>query len=266
MRFTAVIASSAAVSGALAGLYYEEPAYTTIDDKVYTSVKTCTDKPTYAPTEAPVYEPAPTDYPVSEVTYTSYEMVTVTDCGDYVTNCPAETYTSAVYSVSTCVPAATDYYVPPANTTDYYVPPAEEYPTETAYPTEYPAETTSCTTEVPYPTETAYPTETLTYYTTVCPGKDYCYATTVTSTYCPGKPTETAYVPEEPTYVPHPEPTTYAPEPVPTYTPTCPGGYDCPAPPSNETTYVPPPSYTGAGSKMTISLGALALAGVAFLL
>jgi hypothetical protein len=255
MRFTAVLASSAAVSGALAGLYAEEPVYTTVDDKVYTSVKTCTDKP-YEPTMAPVYEPAPTEYPASEVTYTSYEKVTVTSCGDYVTNCPAEVYTSTAYSVSTCVPATTDYYVPPANTTDYYVPPAE-YPTETP---EYPAE---------YPTETAYPTETHTYYTTVCPQKEYCYATTVTSTYCPGKPTETPYVPEEPTYVP-----TYShPAPEPTHpAPVCPGGYDCPAepsyvpvPPMNETTYVPPPSYTGAAVANGVSFGALAAAGLALL-
>jgi len=262
MRFTAILASSAAVTGALAGVYYEEPAYTTIDDKVYTSVKTCTDKAS-EPTAAPVYEPAPTDYPVSEVTYTSYEKVTVTSCGDYVISCPADVYTSTAYSVSTCPPVySTDYYVPPANTTDYYVPYETEVPTYEA-PTDYPVETTPCTTTEVYPTE--YPTDsetyTHTYYTTVCPQKEYCYATTVTSTYCPGKPTETPYVPEEPTYVP----TSYAPE-VPTYThvPVCPGGYDCP--PVNQTTYVPPPSYTGAGAQNVVSFGALALAGLALLL
>lgn len=264
MRFTAILATSAAVTGALAGLYEEEPVYATVDDKVYTSVKTCTDK-TYEPTSAPVYEPAPSDYPVSEVTYTSYEKVTVTSCADYVVSCPAETYTSTAYSVSTCGSASsTDYYIPPANTTDvYYAPPTyeTEVPTYEA-PSEYPAETTTpCTTS----TE-SYPTETATYYTTVCPGKDYCYATTVTSTYCPGKPTETSYVPEAPTYVPE-KPTSYAPEtPVYTHVPVCPGGYDCPSVPSNETTYVPPPSYTGAASSNAVSFGALALAGLALLL
>jgi hypothetical protein len=259
MRFTAILATSAAVTGALAGLYEEEPAYVTVDDKVYTSVKTCTDKP-YEPTEAPVYEPTTTDSPVYEVTYTSYEKVTITSCADYVVSCPAETYTSTSLSVSTCggYSSTAEYYVPPVNTTDvYYAPPVyeTEVPTYEA-PSEYPAETTTpCTTssEV-YPTE--YPTETHTYYTTLCPGKDYCYATTVTSTYCPGKPTETSYVPEVPTYVP--EKPSYAPE-TPTYT-------HVPYVPSNETTYVPPPSYTGAASSNAVSFGALALAGLALLL
>jgi len=259
MQFLTTILAAAAVTGAVASYEYaEEPVYTTVDDKVYTSVKTCSDK--YAePTTAPVYEseaPVPT-YPASEVTYTSYEKITVTSCGDYVTDCPALTYTSEVYSTSTCGGA---YYTAPANVSSEY-----PYETPAAYPTE---------TEVPYPSEVPYESETLThtYYTTVCPGKDYCYATTVTSTYCPGKPTETAYVPEHPTYVPtYPAETTTCTTDVPvaTYTPVAPcNGYDCPAPApvKNETTPYVPPAYEGSASSFGISFGALALAAFAMLI
>lgn len=282
MHFATLIATSAAIGGALAssGSYAEEPVYYTSADQVYTSVKTCTDKPAaptsdsvYVPpvsepvyaaptTEEPVYAPEPTDYP-TEVTYTSYDVITVTSCADYVTNCPAATYTSTAYSVSTCTgkPTAPGYYVPPANSTDYYVPPPV-YETETpVYPTSVPVYEVPSTSDV----------YTHTYYTTVCPGKDYCYATTVTSTYCPGKPTETPYVPTEvPSYTPVYTPT-YTPVPPPVYTsvpPSCPGGYDCPTPtpPKNETTtYTPPPSYTGAASANFVSFGVAAVAGLAAL-
>jgi hypothetical protein len=274
MHFTTILATSAAIGGALAGSYQEEPVYYTSAEQVYTSIKTCTDKPAaptsdsvyvptsepvygvpteepvYAPTttEEPVYAPEPTDYP-TEVTYTSYDVITVTSCGEYVTNCPAATYTSAVYSVSTCTGSG-PYYTPPANTTDYYVPPPT-YETETPeYPTSVPVY------EVPSSSEVY----THTYYTTVCPGKDYCYATTVTSTYCPGKPTETP-VYTKPTEVPSytPVPPVYT-APPPSYTPV-------PTPPKNETTptYSPPPSYTGAASANFVSFGVAAVAGLAAL-
>jgi hypothetical protein len=276
MHFTTILATSAAIGGALAGSYQEEPVYYTSADAVYTSIKTCTDKPAvptsdsvYVPpvsepvygaptsTEEPVYAPEPTDYP-TEVTYTSYDVITVTSCADYVTNCPAATYTSTAYSVSTCTGKATPpvYYQPPANATDYYVPPP-------VYETE--VQTPPCTTSTPvYEVPSTSDVYTHTYYTTVCPGKDYCYATTVTSTYCPGKPTETPYVPSEvPSYTP-------VPPPVYTSVPSCPGGYDCPpttTPPKNETTptYTPPPSYTGAASANFVSFGVAAVAGLAAL-
>lgn len=271
MHFTTLLATSAAISGALAGQYYEEPVYTTVDDKVYTSVKTCTDTPTYAPTDAPMYEPAHTDapmyepahsdYPVSEVTYTSYEKVTVTSCADYVVSCPAETYTSTAYSVSTCdgypvptyeAPATTDYYVPHVNATHYDTP---------VYETPAPE---------PYPTHTEE-TYTHTYYTTVCPGEKYCYGTTVTSTYCPEKTDYSTPVYHEPSHVPtkpvyeepvHEEPSytkpVYTP-PVYTAPPAC-DGYSCPE--GNATVPVPPPSYTGAASANTVSFGVAAVAGL----
>jgi hypothetical protein len=284
MHFTATfIATSAAVSGALAS-YYEEPVYYTSEEAVYTSIKTCTESsayggygaPTseavYAPTSEPVYAPAPTSYAApTEVTYTSYALVTVTSCADYVTNCPAATYTSAIYSVSSCTgeygaPSSVPYYVPPVNTTACYgydCPASTPvyYPTETAvYPTETPVYTTPCTTETAvYPTET--PTYyTNTYYTTVCPGKDYCYATTVTSTYCPGPSTVVTYVPQSPTYTP-------VPPPVYTTAPSCPGGYGCPTTPVNQTTpvYTPPPVQTGAASANAVSFGVAVIAGLAAL-
>lgn len=262
MHFSTILATSAAVGGALAGVYQEEPVYYTSADQVYTSIKTCTDKPAvptsdsvYAPSSEPVYVPTteepvygapePTPYP-TEVTYTSYDVITVTSCGEYVTDCPAATYTSPVYSVSTCT-GAPSYYQPPANSTDYYVPP----PT---YETEPPVYTTPVPTYGEPETSDVY---THTYYTTVCPGKDYCYATTVTSTYCPGK-TSTDVVPpytkptEVPSYTKPVEVPSYTkPVEVPTYTPSCPGGYNCPpTPPKNQTTptYTPPPSYTGAAT------------------
>lgn len=276
MHFSTILATSAAIGGALAGSYQEEPVYYTSAEQVYTSIKTCTDKPAaptsdsvYVPpvsepvygaptTTAPVYEPEPTDYP-TEVTYTSYDVVTVTSCGEYVTNCPAATYTSAVYSVSTCTGSQPSYYQPPANSTDYYVPPPTYETPVPEYPTSVPVYEVPSTSDV----------YTHTYYTTVCPGKDYCYATTVTSTYCPGKPTEPP-VYTKPTEVP-----SYTPVPPPVYTsvpPTCPGGYDCPptppTPPKNETTptYTPPPSYTGAASANFVSFGVAAVAGLAALL
>ncbi|KAK6511929.1 hypothetical protein TWF481_000833 [Arthrobotrys musiformis] len=267
MHFTTLLATSAAVGGALAGVYQEEPVYYTSAEQVYTSIKTCTDKPAvptsdsvYVPpasepvyggvpttTEAPVYAPEPTGYE-TEVTYTSYDVITITSCADYVTDCPAATYTSTAYSVSTCAgtPESSGYYVPPANSTDYYVPPPV-YETETPeYPTSVPVYEVPSTSDV----------YTHTYYTTVCPGKDYCYATTVTSTYCPGKPTEV------PSYT--------KPVEVPSYTPvpSCPGGENCPTPPKNETetpTYTPPPSYTGAASTNFVSFGVAAVAGLAAL-
>ncbi|KAK6353731.1 hypothetical protein TWF730_008160 [Orbilia blumenaviensis] len=282
MHFSTILATSAAVGGALAGVYQEEPVYYTSAEQVYTSIKTCTDKPAVptsdsvyapvsepvygAPTTEPVYAPEPTDYP-TEVTYTSYDVVTVTSCGDYVTNCPAATYTSTAYSVSTCTGTEPSYYQPPANSTDYYVPPPT-YETETPeYPTSVPV----------YEVPTTSDVYTHTYYTTVCPGKDYCYATTITSTYCPGKPTDVphtkptdVYTVPPPSYTPATE--TPEPTPVPTYTPPTPGcgeGEYCPpTPPKNETTtptYTPPPSYTGAASANFVSFGVAAVAGLAAL-
>lgn len=265
MHFSTFIATTAAVSGALAS-YYEEPVYYTSAEAVYTSIKTCsegyaapTSEAVYAAptTAAPApYGSSPAEYgPVSEVTYTSYTKITVTSCGDYVTNCPAATYTSAAYSVSTCTGESPSYYVPAVNSTAvYYTAPYETpapYGSETPVPAPYET-STPCPSETPVPV----PTYTNTYYTTVCPGKDYCYATTVTSTYCPGTP------------VPVP---TYTPVPPPVYTtavvPSCPGGYNCPTPPKNETTpvYTPPPSYTGAASANAVSYGVAAVAGLAAL-
>ncbi|RVD82994.1 uncharacterized protein DFL_007399 [Arthrobotrys flagrans] len=274
MHFTTILATSAAVGGALAGVYQEEPVYYTSAEQVYTSIKTCTDEPAvptsdsvYVPpvsepvygeptTEAPVYAPEPTGYGPSEVTYTSYDVITITSCADYVTDCPAATYTSTAYSVST---PPTDYYQPPANSTDYEVPPpVYEYETP-EYPTDVPVYEVPSTSEV----------YTHTYYTTVCPGKDYCYATTVTSTYCPGNPTE---VPTEvPVYTPPVDVPSYTQPPVevPTYTPPVDvPTYNPPTPPQNETetpTYTPPPSYTGAASANFVSFGVAAVAGLAAL-
>lgn len=274
MHFTTILATSAAVTGALASgaAYYESsPAYYTTGGKVYTS---CTEesKPTkpavyghattpvyVAPTKAAVYSaPAPYSAP-AEVTYTSYAKITITSCAPYVTNCPAAVYTSTAYSVSTCneaVPtysAPASYYVPPSNGT--YVPPVYSQPAEYSAP----ASTTECSeTPVAYPTET--PTYTATYYTTVCPGAEYCYATTVTSTWCPGA---TEYVTPTPvpvaTYTAAPPPVVYT-----SVTPSCPGGYNCPSIPVNNqtTTYTPPPSYTGAASANTVSFGVAAVAGL----
>lgn len=277
MHFTTILATSAAVGGALAGVYQEEPVYYTSAEQVYTSIKTCTDKPAvptsdsvYVPpssepvygaptTEAPVYTPEPTGYGPSEVTYTSYDLITITSCADYVTDCPAATYTSTAYSVSTCTgtPEPTgDYYVPPVNSTDYYVPPPVY---ETEAPSSVPVYEVPSTSEV----------YTQTYYTTVCPGKDYCYATTVTSTYCPGEPTEVPV--EVPSYTAPVEVPSYTqPVEVPSYTPapSCPGGDNCPTPPKNETetpTYSQPPSYTGAASANFVSFGVAAIAGLAAL-
>jgi hypothetical protein len=275
MHFSTILATSAAVGSALAGVYQEEPVYYTSSEAVYTSIKTCTDKaavPTsdsyYAPTSEPVYyAPSTTDEPVyapettgygTEVTYTSYDVITVTSCADYVTNCPAATYTSTAYSVSTCTgESQPSYYQPPVNSTAvYYVPPT--------YETETPVYAPSSTPDV----------YTHTYYTTVCPGKDYCYATTVTSTYCPGKPTEVpSYTKpsEVPPYTVATEVPSYTPVPPPVYTsvtPSCPGGYNCPSTPVNETTtptYTPPPSYTGAASANFVSFGVAAVAGLAAL-
>ncbi|KAK6335300.1 hypothetical protein TWF718_010733 [Orbilia javanica] len=274
MHFTTLLATSAAVGGALAGVYQEEPVYYTSAEQVYTSIKTCTDKPAvptsdsvYVPpvsepvygeptTEAPVYAPEPTPYGPSEVTYTSYDVITITSCAGYVTDCPAATYTSTAYSVSTCTgaPEPSSYYVPPANSTDYYVPPPV-YETETPeYPTSVPV----------YEVPTTSDVYTHTYYTTVCPGKDYCYATTVTSTYCPEKPTEVpSYTKpvEVPSYTKPVEVPSYTkPVDIPTYVP--------PTPPKNETetpTYTPPPSYTGAASTNFVSFGVAAVAGLAAL-
>jgi hypothetical protein len=277
MHFTATfIATSAAVSGALAS-YYEEPVYYTSAEAVYTSIKTCTESsagyaaPTSeavygAPSSAPVYAPAPTSYEApTEVTYTSYALVTVTSCADYVVSCPAATYTSTAYSVSSCTgsygaPSSVPYYVPPVNTTapvcyGYDCPAETPVYTPTETPVYYPTETPSV-----YPTET--PTYyTNTYYTTVCPGKDYCYATTVTSTYCPGpSSTVVTYVPQSPTYTP-------VPPPVYTTVPSCPGGYGCPTTPVNQTTptYTPPPFQTGAASANAVSFGVAVIAGLAAL-
>jgi len=253
MHFTTILAASAAVTGVLAGHgkgkghgNSYEYSYTTVDDKVYTSVSTCTGD--YEPTEAPVYEPTssvyavPTEAPVYEVTYTSYEKVTVTSCADYVPNCPAAVYTSTAYSVSTCTGAVPTYvpepeYYPPSNGT--YAPEPPVYETYTPEPTYAPSHT-----------------YTQTYYTTVCPGKNYCYGTTVTSTYCPyPTPTETpSYVPVPPTETP-----SYVPVPPPTYTSEVPS-YNGTTP-----TYSPPPSYTGAASANAVSFGVAAIAGLAAL-
>ncbi|EWC44021.1 hypothetical protein DRE_01373 [Drechslerella stenobrocha 248] len=266
MRFSTLAATSATVAGALAQGYYETPVYYTSAGAVYTSIKTCTETPA-APTKPAVYGvpssapyvapyPAPTSAPAyeapsyggSEVTYTSYDLITVTSCADYVPSCPAVTYTSTAYSVY--APPAYSY-VPPSNSTtctdkgDTYAPPT--YAVPPVYETPAPSPPV-------YETPVYTPKETLTttYYTTVCPGKDYCYATTITSTWCPGA----TPAPEHPTakYTPAPVPTYVAPPPV--YSSVVP-------PPKNVTTptYVPPPSYTGAASANAVSFGVAAIAG-----
>jgi hypothetical protein len=255
MHFTTLFAASAAVTGALAGVSYEY-SYTTVDDKVYTSVSTCTGD--YEPTEAPVYEPTssvyavPTEAPVYEVTYTSYAHVTVTSCADYVTNCPAVVYTSTAYSVSTCTggssyPTDVPEYETPSNGT--YAPPPPVYESYAPEPTYAPSDT-----------------YTQTYYTTVCPGKDYCYGTTITSTYCPyATPTE---VPTTSTYCPPTETATYVPVAPPTYVPVPPPTYtthEVPSYNASTPTYSPPPSYTGAASANAVSFGVAAIAGLAAL-
>jgi hypothetical protein len=258
MHYTALTAA-ALVGSAFAGAYYEEPTYLTTSSKVYTSVSTCTEKPTYETTSAPVYyAPSSSAAAPYEVTYTSYEHVTVTSCADYVTSCPAKTYTSAAYSVSTCtgeyVPTDVPYYAPSASEVPYYVPPANT--TEYAPPVyETPAPY--------YPTESE--TYTQTYYTTVCPGANYCYGTTITSTYCPGS--TPVYVATTPVYVPPAVSTsTYCPPsttevyvpPVYTAAPVY------PAPNATET--YTPPAYTGAASSNAVSFGVAAIAGLVALL
>jgi len=277
MHFSTIAASVALVGTAMAGSgYYESPEYYTADEKVYTSVSTCTGKET-KPTEpsyAPEYpsssvapypttsvEPYPTyapEYPSSSVAtypivYTSYEKVT--DHG--------KTYTSTAYS--TCSYGSPDYPAPSAPAYPEEKPPVY-YPhgneTVPEYPAEYPPKE-----EHPYPTtdvpEVPHYT---TVYTTVCPGKDYCYATTV-SEY--PKPTKPAYpVPETPEYpapskpaYPVPDYSKPAPAP-PTY--TQPPVYEQP-PKGNETYPAPPPSYTGAASTTGFSFGVAAIAAVAAL-
>ncbi|KAK6344539.1 hypothetical protein TWF696_008173 [Orbilia brochopaga] len=298
MRFATLAATSATVAGALAQGYYEQPVYHTTNGQVYTSIKTCTEKPTGpsegsygapssapayaapssapgyaapshgengygAPSSAPVYA-APTSAPVygspsnapgypTEVTYTSYQHITITSCGSYVTNCPAAVYTSPVYSVSTCTgeqPAYTppSYEAPPVYSQPAYVPPTNNSgygapPPVYSAPPEYSAPPTYN----PPSHEGGYNSETLTatYYTTVCPGGNYCYATTATSTYCP---------------------TPNAPGNVPTYAPAPPAPvYSAPPPTYNNnatSTYVPPPSYTGAASVNAVSFGVAAFAGL----
>jgi hypothetical protein len=240
MQFTTFLAASVAVTGALAGVGYEAPA----PEPEYTTTTSCSKSvvPEYETTSAPVYEPTdspePTDYGCSDVVYTSYS--TYENPADYAV------YTSTYYSTSKCpevVPVPT--YVPPAKncTTSS----AYEVPVDYATPTDYATpEPTDYATEEPE-------TYTKTYYTTVCPGKAYCYGTTVTSTYCPATETHV------PSYVPEPEHPTKSYEHVPTYEPVPPPTYTKPA--YNETV-PPPPSYTGAASSNTISFGAAAFAGL----
>lgn len=248
MHFTTVLATSIAITGALAGQYYEAPAPEPVPE--YPTTTTSCSKtvvPDYEPTESPepVYptEPAyPSDspeepeYPCSDVVYTSYS----TYVKDYAH------HTTAYYSTSKC-PVAEPTYVPsyPAkNCTTSDVPAPYPTPVPTYPPHEEPE----------YPSEEPE-TYTKTYYTTVCPGKSYCYATTVTSTYCPSK--ETSYAPEPPKHYPTPEPEkpSYVPVPPPTYTKPA-------YPPHNETVPAPPPSYTGAASSTAVSFGAVAFAGL----
>jgi hypothetical protein len=251
MHFTTILATSAAVTGALASNgYYEQPAYVTTSEKVYTSVSTCTEgyaaptseavyaTPTTpagyykAPTSEAVYVPSSKVYPSapaaygSEITYTSYDKITV----------GGATYTSAAYSVSTCTEGSPAYYTPSVNSTAvYYVPvpyssETPVYETPVAYPSETPVYYTH-ETPVEYPTKTpvAYPTETLTY--------THTYATEVPS---------------------------YTAVPPPVYTSAV---YVPPTPPYNATTpvYTPPPSYTGAASANAVSFGVAAVAGFAAL-
>lgn len=258
MHFSTITISASVIVGALAGHGYGAPEYHTKDAKVYTSVSTtCTEGSDYKPTtpvyEAPVYTTsapvyaAPSDSPY-EVTYTSYEHVTVTSCGDYVKSCPAKVYTSTAYSVSTCnggyaVPtdhahSSAPYYIPPSNTTEY-APPVYEAPTSAVY-------------EAPY----SEPTLTHTYYTTVCPGANYCYGTTVTSTYCPYS---TPY--STPVYTPvYSAPS--KPTEVPSYTPVYTPPTYTEVPTKNETTYVPPPSYTGGAVANSLNFGVIGFAGL----
>jgi hypothetical protein len=246
MHFTTVLAASSVVASAFAGAgYYEpspEPTTTSCSKTVVPEYET-TSTPVYeAPetTEVPEYPTASPEEPsCKDIVYTSYSVSE--NAYDY------KVYTHTIYSTSSCP------YVAPEPT---YVPayPAKNCTTSAGYEVpEYPA------TEVPeYPTSTTdvhySPEETVyTVYTTVCPGKSYCYGTTVTSTYCPQ--TDKTVVPE-PTYPPktyeHP-PKSYEPE-HPTYT----------APPSygHNETIPPPPSYTGAASSTTVSFGAIAFAGL----
>ncbi|KAJ6259449.1 hypothetical protein Dda_5086 [Drechslerella dactyloides] len=312
MRFATFAATSAAVTGALAQAYYEQPVYHTSNGQVYTSIKTCTDKPTGptegsygAPSSAPGYA-APSDHPVygapsntdhgygaptggsypvptkeatypapskgpeygAEVTYTSYAHITITSCADYVKNCPGSVYTSPVYSVSTCT-GETPAYTPPAYSPPAYTPPEYSPPSNNsgygAPPPVYSAPPTY-TAPPTYGGDHGKETLTTTYYTTVCPGANYCYATTVTSTYCPNPTPAPPH--EVPTYAPAPPPVYSAPAPV--YSAPAPH-YSAPAPPptygQNATsTYAPPPSYTGAASVNAVSFGVAAIAGLAALL
>jgi hypothetical protein len=259
MHFSTITISASVIVGALAGYGYEAPHHTKEAKPVYTTSSICTDSPDYKPTKpvykAPVYKTTTPVYqapvyttkapvynaPVYNVhTYTSYELVTVTSCGEYVKDCPAKVYTSTVYSVSTCTEgytAPTDsapYYVPPSNNTDYAAP-VYEAPTTPVY-------------EAPY----AAPTLTHTYYTTVCPGANYCYGTTITSTYCPYSTSAPAAVYTPPAYTApvHTE-APYVPPPTYTQVPT-----------KNETTYVPPPQYTGGAASTSLNIAVMGMAGL----
>lgn len=241
MHFTTFLAASVAVTGALAGVGYEAPAPEPVYEPTTTSCSKTVVPEYESTTEVPVYEPTdspePTDYDVyTTVVYTSY--ATYEDPKDY------GVHTSTYYST-------TVYKVPEPTYEPTYAPPAKNCTTSSVYevPTYEPVpEPTDYATPEPTDYATPEPTYTKTYYTTVCPGKAYCYGTTVTSTYCPSTKT---HVPEVPSYVPEHPPKTYEPVPPPTYT----------KPAYNETV-PPPPSYTGAASSNAVSFGAAAFAGL----
>lgn len=206
----------------------EQAAYTT-PPAAYSAPVYASSAPVYA-SSAPVYN-NPTPVAVysqpTVITYTSVDHVTITSCAAYVTNCPARTYHSTAYSTSTYsyCPVESSSVVP----VPVYTIPANHTIAATTPPVTY----------------------TRTVVSTVCPGVNYCYATTVTSTYCPYSTTAVSMP-----YVPA---TTYAVTGVP-YVPIVTG-----TPSKNVTvpSYTAPAVNPNGASGNQVSFGVLALAAVA---
>lgn len=271
MHFTTLASTAAIIGSVMAGDYYyattthSEAAHMTT--KVYTSVSTCTKgaegKPTtsvyHYTTSAPApyyaYSSSSSSYAAHEtpITYTSYEHITVTSCAEYVKSCPAKTYTTEHYSTTCTGSQAHPTPEHPVYSAPYYAPhsnmstPAVPYYQPTTTPAVY----------IPHPTTTSS-VSMVTVYTTVCPGVNYCYGTTITSTYSPSTTpavpvyTSSSMTPSKPTYS--------APA-----APVCPGGAYCPPSGTNGTTpvYSQPPAATGAASSVKVSFGLGLVAAIA---
>lgn len=119
-------------------------------------------------------------------TYTSVDHVTITSCADYVTDCPAKTYSSSYYSYSTCTAEEE------VSTTPVYAsstPVATYTSTPVYYTSSTPVAVYTSTTEAPVITYTSIDHVTITscapdVYS--CPARTYSSTAYSTSTYsCP---------------------------------------------------------------------------------